>query len=186
MKVGKIHPSQEDEAQKAVKQAKVRQKCAKKRSDPQVAPLAWTPTLMLDRAPLPASASIRDFQRGMASYMADMMEQALLLLEDMAELSSMRKHKVFLSLKRYLAMVCTPLSPPPPFLLFSSLSFSNLSLSLASYSSLLPGEEVNQLLPSANERGGRKVQRCCREGSKLGQARGIRRRSDRDRRGPQG
>ena len=115
MKVGKIHPSQEDEAQKAVKQAKVRQKCAKKRSDPQVAPLAWTPTLMLDRAPLPASASIRDFQRGMASYMADMMEQALLLLEDMAELSSMRKHKVFLSLKRYLAMVCTPLSPPPPF-----------------------------------------------------------------------
>ena len=141
---------------------------------------------MLDRAPPPASASIRDFQRGMASYMADMMEQALLLLEDMAELSSMRKHKVFLSLKRYLAMVCTPLSPPPPFLLFSSLSFSNLSLSLASYSSLLPGEEVNQLLPSANERGGRKVQRCCREGSKLGQARGIRRRSDRDRRGPQG
>ena len=115
VKVGKIHPSQEDEAQKAVKQAKVRQKCAKKRSDPQVAPLAWTPTLMLDRAPLPASASIRDFQRGMASYMADMMEQALLLLEDMAELSSMRKHKVFLSLKRYLAMVCTPLSPPPPF-----------------------------------------------------------------------
>ena len=95
VKVGKTHPSQKDEAQKVVKQAKVRQKCAKKRSDPQIAPPAWTPTLMLDRAPPPASASIRDFQRGMASYMADMMEQALLLLEDMAEPSSMRRHKVF-------------------------------------------------------------------------------------------
>ena len=38
--------------------------------------------------------------------MADAVEQTLLLPEDMAELRSMRRHKVFLSLKRYLAMVC--------------------------------------------------------------------------------
>ena len=38
--------------------------------------------------------------------MADAVEQALLLLEDMAELQSMKRHEIFLSLKRYLAMVC--------------------------------------------------------------------------------
>ena len=91
---------------------------------------------MLDGAPLPTSASIRDFRGGMAGYMADVVEQALLLPEDMAELWSMRRHEVFLSLKRYLAMVCPLLSPFFffflnviiffPFLLLSSLSFSNL------------------------------------------------------------
>ena len=40
--------------------------------------------------------------------MADAVEQALLLPKDMAELLSMRRHEVFLSLKRYLAMVCPP------------------------------------------------------------------------------
>ena len=44
--------------------------------------------------------------------MADAVEQALLLPEDMADLRSMRKHEVFLSLKRDLAMV----SPPTTFL----------------------------------------------------------------------
>ena len=43
--------------------------------------------------------------------MADAVEQALLLPEDMAELRSMRRHEVFLSLKRYLAMVCLLLDP---------------------------------------------------------------------------
>ena len=69
---------------------------------------------MLDGVPLLANASIRDFQGGVVGYVADAMEQALLLLEDMAELRDMRRHEVFLSLKRYLAMVC-----PLPF--FSSL-----------------------------------------------------------------
>ena len=69
---------------------------------------------MLDGAPLPASASIRGFQGWTAGYMADAVEQTLLLPEDMAELRSMRRHKVFLSLKRYLAMVCIPFSPLPP------------------------------------------------------------------------
>ena len=42
--------------------------------------------------------------------MADVVDQALLLPEDMAELQSMRRHEVFLSLKRYLAMVSPSLS----------------------------------------------------------------------------
>ena len=66
---------------------------------------------MLDGAPLPTNASIRDFQGGMVDYVVDAVEQALLLLEDMAELQSMRRHEIFLSLKRYLTMVCPLLSP---------------------------------------------------------------------------
>ena len=49
---------------------------------------------MLDGAPLPANASIRDFQQGKAGYianMADAMEQALLLPEDMANLRFLRR-----------------------------------------------------------------------------------------------
>ena len=82
------------------------QKGAEKRSEPQVMPLAWLPAPMPDEAPLLASSSIRDFRGKMAGHMADVVEQALLLPKDMVELYSMRRHEVFLSLKRYLAMVC--------------------------------------------------------------------------------
>ena len=58
---GKTHPSQEDEAQRTAKQAKVGQKGAEQRVDLQVTPPVWTPTPILDKAPLPANASIRDF-----------------------------------------------------------------------------------------------------------------------------
>ena len=60
---------------------------------------------MLDRAPILYDTSIRDFQQGKAGYVANVVEQALLLPADMAVLRSMRKHEVFLSLKRDLAMV---------------------------------------------------------------------------------
>ena len=63
------------------------------------------PALVLDGAPLPINASIINFQQGKADYVADAVEQALLLPEDMADLRSLRKHKVFLSLKRDLALV---------------------------------------------------------------------------------
>ena len=60
---------------------------------------------MVDGDPLLANASIRDFQGGKFGYIVDAMEQALLLPGDMARLRSIRRHEVFLSLKRYLAMV---------------------------------------------------------------------------------
>ena len=66
---------------------------------------------MLDGAPLPANASIRDFRGRKADYMADTVEQALLLLKDMADLRSQRRHEVFLSLKRDLAMVSLSICP---------------------------------------------------------------------------
>lgn len=71
-----------------------------KRSGFQVRVPAWTPAIVLDGAPLPADASIRDFQEGKAGYMANVVEQALLLPRDMADLRSLRKHEVFISLKR--------------------------------------------------------------------------------------
>ena len=59
--------------------------------------------------------------------MADAMEQALLLLEDMADLRSMRKHEVFLSLKRDLALVSS-LTALFFFFLILILVFSNLHI----------------------------------------------------------
>ena len=60
---------------------------------------------MLDGAFLPSDASIKDFQQGKVGYVANAVKQSLLLPTDMADLRSMRKHKVFLNLKRDLAMV---------------------------------------------------------------------------------
>ena len=66
---------------------------------------------MLDGAILTTDASIRDFQQGRCGYLADVVEYALLLPGDMADLRSMR-HEMFLSLKRDLALVSPPTTTP--------------------------------------------------------------------------
>ena len=68
---------------------------------------------MLNGEPLRDNESIRDFHGGDGCHVASVLEEALLLPNDMAELRSIRRHEVFLNLKRYLGMVCTH----PPFLL---------------------------------------------------------------------
>ena len=65
----------------------------------------------VDGAPLLEDASIRDFQRGITGYVADAVEQSLLLPKDMVDLRSMRQYEVFLELKRDLAMVSLFLCP---------------------------------------------------------------------------
>ena len=112
MERGKGPLPKEVELQRGAKQAKVAQTLANKRTKSQIGVPTWTPALVLDRAPLPTDASVRNFHQGKAGYMADAVEQALLLPENMADLRSMRKHEVFLSLKRHLALV----SPPTTFL----------------------------------------------------------------------
>jgi len=67
----------------------------------------WNLSLELDGAPLPLDSSIREFQKGNVGYVADTLEQPLLLPQDMTDLRTLKKHKVFLTLKRDLAMVCT-------------------------------------------------------------------------------
>ena len=61
--------------------------------------------MVLDRSPLPTNSSIRDFQNEKAGYVADAIKKALLLPEDMVDLRTLKKHKVFPSLKKDLAMV---------------------------------------------------------------------------------
>ena len=51
------------------------------------------------------NASLRDFQGGEGTYVADALERSLLLPVDMAELGNLRRQEVFLSIKRYLGMV---------------------------------------------------------------------------------
>ena len=52
----------------------------------------WNPTLELDGPPLPLDSSIRDLQKGNAGYVADALEQPLLLPHDMANLRTLKKH----------------------------------------------------------------------------------------------
>ena len=60
---------------------------------------------MLYRSLFPINAFIKDPQQGKAGYVADAVEQALLLPSDMTELRTLRTHEVFLSLKKDLAKV---------------------------------------------------------------------------------
>ena len=51
------------------------------------------------------NASLRDFRGSEGTYMADALKRTLLFPTDMKELKNTRRQEVFLSIKRYLAMV---------------------------------------------------------------------------------
>ena len=112
---------------------------------------------MLDGSPLPTNAFIRDFQQGKAGYVADAMEQALLFPKDMADLRSLRRHGVFLSLKRDLTMVILSINPffckfPPLCSLYYFPFFTfTMFLSSTGYSSHVPSRGDNKFLPLADE-----------------------------------
>ena len=65
----------------------------------------WAPRLELDGATIPWDASIRKFQKGDSAYIAEALEQPLLLSKNMEALRHIRQLYLFLSLKRDLAMV---------------------------------------------------------------------------------
>ena len=50
-------------------------------------------------------ASLKDFNKGEGTYLADALERSLLLPADMADLKNLRRQEFFLSMKRYLGMV---------------------------------------------------------------------------------
>ena len=109
--------------------------------------------MKLNGAPLTSDASIRDFQGGMAGYIAHPVEQTLLLPQDIANLKSMRQHEVFLGLKRDLSHAnCFNLS------LFFSIFFFKIS---SSFSSHLQSRGDGELLPSKSERGRREEDSSC-------------------------
>ena len=55
--------------------------------------------------PLRDDASIRDFNSGVGCHVALVLEEALLLPRDMAEIKNARKSELILNNKRYLGMV---------------------------------------------------------------------------------
>ena len=59
----------------------------------------------MDGAPIPWGASVREFQKGRAGYVAEALEQPLLLPKDMDTYRRFTQNDLFLSLKRDLAMV---------------------------------------------------------------------------------
>ena len=106
----------------------------------------------LNKAPLLEDASIRDFQGGTTGYVADAMEQSLLLPKDMANLRFMRHYEVFLRLKRDLAMVSLLLLFIYLFLLLFFVFFNLCSLFFSGH---LQGRGDGDQLPPKNERGRR-------------------------------
>ena len=75
------------------------------RADMRITPHTWSPRLEVDGAPIPWNASVREFQRGRAGYIAEALEQPLLLPKDMDAYRRFSQNDLFLSLKRDLAMV---------------------------------------------------------------------------------
>ena len=59
----------------------------------------------MDGAPIPWDASVREFQKGRAGYIAEALEQPLLLPKDMDTYRRFTQNDLFLSLKKDLAMV---------------------------------------------------------------------------------
>ena len=51
------------------------------------------------------NVSLRDFNKGEGTYVADLVERSLLLPIDMEDLKNLRRQELFLSMKRYLGMV---------------------------------------------------------------------------------
>ena len=114
---GKVIPSKDLEPQKGAKIAKGAQRKSSGEGTilervPDCRPRIqiWNPPLELDGAPLPLDSSIKDFQKGKAGYVANALEQPLLLPQDMADLRTLKKYEEFFTLKRDLAMVSPSLS----------------------------------------------------------------------------
>ena len=51
------------------------------------------------------NTSLRDFNQGEGTYVADALERSLLLPVDMEDLKNLRRQEFFLSMKRYLGLV---------------------------------------------------------------------------------
>ena len=83
----------------------------------------WSPRLEVDRAAIPWNASVREYQRGHSAYVAESLEQPLLLPKDMDALRKLKQHDLFLFLKRDLALV-SPHSHS--FIYFSTSMLSHL------------------------------------------------------------
>ena len=65
----------------------------------------WAPVIKMDGAYIPYDSMIRESSRGHSMYLAQALEQPLLLPKDMDVFRRIRQPNLFMSLKRDLAMV---------------------------------------------------------------------------------
>ena len=70
-----------------------------------VNPRTWSSKLEVDGVAIPYTASVREYNKGRAGYIAEAMEQPVLLPWDMEAYRRFSQPELFLSLKRDLAMV---------------------------------------------------------------------------------
>ena len=70
-----------------------------------VTPRTWSPKLEVDGVAIPYTASVREYNRGRAGYIAKALKQPMLLPRDMEAYRRFLQPELFLSLKRELAMV---------------------------------------------------------------------------------
>ena len=75
------------------------------RAEVRIPPRTWSPRLEVDGAAIPYNASVRKYNRGRAGYIAEALEQPMLLPRDMEAYRRFSQNELFLSLKRDLAMV---------------------------------------------------------------------------------
>ena len=65
----------------------------------------WSPKLEVDGVAIPYTASVQEYNRGRAGYIAEALEQPVLLPRDIEAYRRFSQLELFLSLKRDLAMV---------------------------------------------------------------------------------
>ena len=75
------------------------------RAEVRVTQRTWSPRLEVDGASIPYNASVQEYNRGRAGYIAEALEQPVLLPRDMEAYRRFSQPKLFLSLKRHPAMV---------------------------------------------------------------------------------
>ena len=89
---GRSRSSQEeDKARQASKQLRITPPSQEREVTAQTEPQAWLPAPMLHGEPLMDNASLRDFQNGEGTYVADALERSLLLPANMANLKNLRR-----------------------------------------------------------------------------------------------
>ena len=77
---GKVGPRKGTKQEKGVPDARGRKSQSmdsreeQNRADVRMTQRTWSPQLELDRAPIPWNASVREFQRGQAGYIAEVLE----------------------------------------------------------------------------------------------------------------
>ena len=79
---------EEDEGRRASKQLRVAPQGQEKEVNVQPEPQAWLPASMLHGEPLMDNTSLRDFNKGEGTYVANALERSLLLPVDMEDLKN--------------------------------------------------------------------------------------------------